>query len=235
MNKPRSETRRSTALRKYYEGDEYFETLSRLSESPQEGECRQKALIEVLGGCPEGLQILDVGCGLGGFSKCLKEGNVITGIDINPKFLQHVSQRLGYRSIKLDVEQPWGLAGKEFDLVLFGDVLEHLFDPVAALREAVGVLRDDGRVIVSVPNVGYWKKRMRLLFTGEIATDLLDEHVRFFSRRLIAKAFNLAGLEVEKSVSYSWKKQGSWYEKLPFADWVSWGFVVSGTKRERFQ
>lgn len=217
-------------LLEFYESDEYFATLLRLNETEGSGERRQRALVEVLGEARKGLRVLDVGCGLGGFSSCLAGENEITGIDLNPKCLKYNADSRGYRSIRVDIARPWNLGEERFDLILCGDVLEHVFDPVSVLREAVAVLKDDGRLVVSVPNVGYLAKRARLLFKGELSDELLDEHIRFFSRRLITRVMETAGLKVKKVVPYSWKEGRVWYERLPPQNLFAWGFVLLSTK-----
>jgi 2-polyprenyl-3-methyl-5-hydroxy-6-metoxy-1,4-benzoquinol methylase len=217
----------------YYKSDEYFATLLRLGETPgSSGERRNQAMLKMLGEERSGLRVLDVGCGLGGFSRSLIRGNEITGIDVNPKCLQYNTDRLGYRSICLDIEEPWNLGEEKFDLILCGDVLEHIFDPVGVLHEAAKMLCDGGRLIVAIPNIGYWKKRARLLFKGELSDELRDEHIRFFSLRIITKALHLAGLQVKNSVPYSWKEKHAWYERLPFPNLFAWGFVVLSTKTD---
>ena len=220
-------------LREYYKSDEYFATLLRLSETPGSSpERRNQAMLKMLGEVRSGLRVLDVGCGLGGFSKALIRGNEITGIDVNPKCLQYCADHLGYRSVCLDIEQPWNLGEEKFDLILCGDVLEHIFDPVGVLHEAAKMLSRGGRLVIAIPNVGYWKKRARLLFKGELSDELLDEHIRFFSLRSITRALHLAGLQVKNSAPYSWKEKSAWYERLPVPNLFAWGFVVLSTKAD---
>jgi 2-polyprenyl-3-methyl-5-hydroxy-6-metoxy-1,4-benzoquinol methylase len=220
-------------LREYYESNEYFTTLLRLAETPgSSGERRNQVMLKMLGERRSGLRVLDVGCGIGGFSRSLSQGNEITGIDVNQKCLQYNTDRLGYRSICLDIERPWNLGEEKFDLILCGDVLEHVFDPVGVLHEAANVLSDGGRLIVAIPNVGYWKKRARLLFKGELSDDLRDEHIRFFNLRLITKALQLAGWQVKNSVPYSWKEKSAWFERLPLPTLFAWGFVVLSARTD---
>jgi 2-polyprenyl-3-methyl-5-hydroxy-6-metoxy-1,4-benzoquinol methylase len=73
---------------------------------------------------------------------------------------------------------------RSFDLITFGDVLEHLVDPVATLREVKRLLNPGGRILVSLPNVAHWSIRVKLLF-GKFeykTTGLMDyTHLRFFS------------------------------------------------------
>lgn len=86
-----------------------------------------------------------------------------------------------------------------YDVVLAGDVLEHLLDPERVLRDAVGVLAPGGRIVVSLPNVAHIDVRLALL-EGRFPyspTGLLDNtHIRFFTRQTIDKLVAAAGLMI---------------------------------------
>jgi hypothetical protein len=76
-------------------------------------------------------------------------------------------------------------ADASLDVVVFGDVLEHLRDPLPVLRRARRLLAPGGSVVISVPNIAHGDVRLSLL-AGRFDyrdTGLLDEtHVRFFTR-----------------------------------------------------
>jgi len=78
------------------------------------------------------------------------------------------------------------LAGDPFDIIVAGDVLEHLPDPGAVLDLLRPLLKPDGRLLVSLPNVANVTVRLSLLFGRFDYTPrgiLDDTHVRFFTRR----------------------------------------------------
>jgi len=56
------------------------------------------------------------------------------------------------------------LAERSFDVIFCGEVLEHLFAPDVLLGQIHDVLRDDGILVVSTPNLAYWRNRILLLF-----------------------------------------------------------------------
>jgi 2-polyprenyl-3-methyl-5-hydroxy-6-metoxy-1,4-benzoquinol methylase len=88
-----------------------------------------------------------------------------------------------------------------FDVVLLGDVIEHLRDPVAALARLRPLLRPGGRVVLSTPNVANWAIRLALLFGRWRYTDrgILDRtHTRLFTRATLAEALEAAGYRVER-------------------------------------
>ena len=208
-------------LARHYEGSDYFAHLTRLDSSSATGASRNRALDSVLGAEPTGLDILDAGCGLGGFSQRLRDANRITGADINKGCLAAVVERWGYATLHFDLEDKWPIPPASFDLILFGDVLEHLFSTADVLAQAHQALRPDGRIAVAVPNVGYWRRRIRLLFKGEISKDH-DEHIRFFSPASLARAAQIAGLEATDYCPYAWNSIS--IPRLPVA--FAWGFVA---------
>jgi predicted SAM-dependent methyltransferase len=53
--------------------------------------------------------------------------------------------------------------GSVFDKIVCFEVLEHLDSPISALKEFKRILKDEGEVIVSVPNLWYWRRILRFL------------------------------------------------------------------------
>lgn len=75
-----------------------------------------------------------------------------------------------------------------FDYVFFGDIIEHLFDSESALKEVRRILAPGGRLILSCPNIAYWRFRLYYLFDGDFQRiDVArqkpweQEHIRFFT------------------------------------------------------
>jgi SAM-dependent methyltransferase len=102
--------------------------------------------------------ILDAGCGTGLNLRHLPPGS--TGIDINPRNVEIVQKRLpGHRVVEGDIEA-MPFADGAFATVLCTEVLEHVPDPAAALREYRRVLQPGGVLIGSVPaRSAIWKLR----------------------------------------------------------------------------
>ncbi len=107
----------------------------------------------------DGIRILDVGCGDGGAALALSEaGAQVDGIEIDPRRLDLARAEAVRRNLTLelgvaDITRAESLEGFEgpYDLVLFRDVLEHIPDRVAALRESRERLGEDGAVVVVFP------------------------------------------------------------------------------------
>ena len=84
-----------------------------------------------------------------------------------------------------------------FDVVLCGDVVEHLRDPVAALARLRPLLKPGGRVVLSTPNIANWAIRLSLLGGRWRYTDrgILDRsHTHLFTRATLREALEQAGL-----------------------------------------
>lgn len=160
-----------------------------------------QALLRVWGD-RRGLRVLDVGCGYASTSQYIhKSGNDVTGIENNPASVKVAGTRLS-RVIPHDLTDlsaiDAALAGEEFDVLLFADVLEHLVDPQSVLKHYLRFLRAGGSVIVSLPNVALWSVRLQLLagMLNYADSGVLDRtHLRFFTRSSAKALLRDAGLE----------------------------------------
>ena len=152
-----------------------------------------------------GKKVLDVGCGDGYVSSVLVGDNEVFGLDISESAVKEARKK----GIKAFVSNLDGIPfpDKSFDAVLALDILEHLFDPVFVLREVKRVLKDDGILLISVPNAANIYSRMVFLFTGELIDAagisekrtpelLFPEHVRFFSVKKIREVLQLTGFRI---------------------------------------
>ncbi|HEX8255309.1 MAG TPA: class I SAM-dependent methyltransferase [Thermoanaerobaculia bacterium] len=133
----------------------------------------------------KGLRVLDVGCGFATTSARIQQlGNEVTGLESSDVAVEVASKRLAHvvRGDMLTAD----LGGREFDAIIFADVLEHVPWPVSALKRYLQYLAPNGSVIVSLPNVGLWSVRLAHL-AGRWDyedTGVLDRtHLRFFTRR----------------------------------------------------
>lgn len=149
------------------------------------------------------LDVLDVGCGFATTSQHIAgRGNRVTGIESSAEAVAVARERVS-DVVHADLQQievvKQSLGERRFDVIIFADVLEHLAWPIGVLRGYLGLLKDGGSVIVSLPNVGLWSVRLSLLF-GRFRyeeTGVLDRtHLRFFTRRSARELIEQAGLEV---------------------------------------
>lgn len=148
-----------------------------------------------------GSRVLEVGGGDGSLAGILREqGCHITGIEIDSE------AAAAYRQVADEVRvgdvETMDLAGwLPFDVILLGDVLEHLKDPVGVLLRLRDLLQSDGRLLLSVPHVGHGSVRANLvcgLFPYG-PRGLLDRtHLRFYTPATLEQDVNRAGFRIEE-------------------------------------
>ena len=118
------------------------------------------------------------------------------GIERDPSAAREAALRLRQVHVRsIDVEAAFADLG-EFDAILFLDVLEHLYDPWAVLRNAHGALRRGGAVFAVVPNIAHVSVVRRLLrgqFDYQEHGTMDRTHLRWFTRRSFGRALNESG------------------------------------------
>jgi 2-polyprenyl-3-methyl-5-hydroxy-6-metoxy-1,4-benzoquinol methylase len=131
--------------------------------------------------------VLDVGCNKG-YLKDLAPENVFYGIDSDSKALEYAVQK--YKMVfKFDLNS--GIQSvdvkSKFDIIVFGDILEHLIYPEKILSYFVNThLNDDGIVIISLPNIAHISVRLSLLLGNFNYTEagILDRtHLHFYTSK----------------------------------------------------
>ncbi len=96
-------------------------------------------------------RLLDIGCGSGNFLAWARENGWIDhGVDNNPQAIANAQSR-GLNVVLGDLSEV-KYEDNYFDAIVFDNSLEHLPNPIEALRECRRILRPDGLLIVSVPN-----------------------------------------------------------------------------------
>jgi len=146
-------------------------------------------------------RILEVGAGAGHTLKWIKElypKTETTAVEINSALLQELRQNVDVPIIgPIDEALP---QLKSYDLILFLDVLEHLSDPTATLRNLSKHLEANGQVIVSVPNIAHLSVSVPLLlqrrFDYQDAGILDRTHLKFFVEGTAIKLLNDANFIV---------------------------------------
>ncbi|HWA33719.1 MAG TPA: methyltransferase domain-containing protein [Cyclobacteriaceae bacterium] len=97
------------------------------------------------------------------------------------------------------------LAGSLYDVIICGDVLEHLTDPWAILEKLKRLLRPGGTFIISCPNVRHYSMFVAIFLKGSFAyTDfgILDKtHLRFFCKKDLLNMVTASGLKSQTAIS----------------------------------
>jgi SAM-dependent methyltransferase len=145
--------------------------------------------------------VLDVGCGAGTnyAERLLSSVREVHGVELAPSAVE-AAQSLGVKAVVHDLSEPLPYDDDSFDVVLCFEVLEHLFDPLFTTRETFRVLRPGGRLLVSVPNAGYFRDRLTFALRAHLNTSPFDlsnvwagAHIRFFNNRLFKRMLKTAG------------------------------------------
>lgn len=134
-----------------------------------------------------GKKVLDLGCRDGTLTKYYSRGNYILGVDIDTHLLEKCRQSLGIKTLEFNLnKEDWPWKKNYFDVVVAGEVLEHLYYPELVIRNVLKTLKPGGILLGSVPNSFHIFDRLGFLF-GRSPRGFADEtHVNLFSYGKIA-------------------------------------------------
>jgi O-antigen biosynthesis protein len=172
--------------------------------------------------------VLDIGCGSGKLGEhLLRQGKAVevVGVEMFSPAARKAA-KVYSRIIEGDIEKIEIMQPQHFDYVICGDILEHLVDPWALMKRIRGWLKAGGSVIVSIPNVRYFRVIWDLAVRGNWEyTDagiLERTHLRFFTRKTLAKMIMQGGLDLIRcEMVICGKKQGFNFLTLGlFQDWL---------------
>jgi GT2 family glycosyltransferase/glycosyltransferase involved in cell wall biosynthesis/SAM-dependent methyltransferase len=156
-------------------------------------------MIELTG---RGKTVLEIGTSTGYMSRVLKDrGNTVIGVEVDPAAAA-LAEPYCDRLLNADIElllQSDSLEKDFFDVIILGDVLEHLKWPDQVIKQLKPYLRQGGYLVVSMPNVAHGDVLLNLL-AGNFPyheSGLLDiTHLRFFGLNDLLKLFISAGYEM---------------------------------------
>jgi len=182
----------------------------------------RKDLINLIDANAKDLKILEVGAAYGETLYYLKQNGIaaeVVGVDIFEDTKNKQNYKPLDRFIFGDIEKielPEYI--QHFDLILLPDVLEHLFEPKSVLGTLKKYLKEDGKIIVSMPNIRYYSALYKIVFKGDFKYEesgIFDyTHVRFYCRKNIQGLLETAGYKVLKQESSIKNYQGKSLSKL---------------------
>jgi SAM-dependent methyltransferase len=157
---------------------------------------------------PPGARALDVGCAGGAFLKAAERfGYQVSGVEPSAHLADSARARgLDVRQCTLATAE---LEPASFDVVCFWDVLEHVTDPVAVLKQAERVLKPQGVLLVNYPDIGTLMAKV----AGKRFWWILSVHLVHFSRATVARALSTAGF-----IPFAWK---------PYWQTLELGYLIS--------
>jgi len=151
-----------------------------------------------LAGSPR--HVLDVGCSSGDLARRLVErGASVIGIDTDEQAAAE-ARAVCEQVLVGDVEtMELPFPDESFDVVLCGDLIEHLRNPERFLSRVRPLLRPGGRLVLTTPNVANWAMRIGLLAGRWRYTDrgILDRtHAHLFTKKTLEQTLERAGYRI---------------------------------------
>jgi SAM-dependent methyltransferase len=125
-------------------------------------------------------RVLDLGCRAGALTRFYAEGNDVVGVDVDREALAE-AEALGIETVWADVEERLPFDDASFDVVVAGELLEHLREPERVVAQTRRLLRPGGTFVASVPN--FYRLRNRLAFLAGRPLDHDPTHLRIFAPR----------------------------------------------------
>lgn len=169
----------------------------------------RKELLELIPSINRGGDILEIGAGAGDTLLYAKENgfaNNIYGVELckiensnqdNKIFSDFIIGNI--ETIDLPFED------SQFDVILCGDVLEHLINPYKTLESLKKYLKPNGVIIASIPNIREFKTMKKIFFQGDFRYEdsgILDRtHLRFFCKKNIIELFEEQNFNIIDIVS----------------------------------
>lgn len=161
--------------------------------------------LALVGMVEKGEKLLDVGCGDGVVGEYFaKRGVDVYGIDLSQKAIK-VARARGVKAKLGNVEERFPFDNSTFDVVFWGDNVEHLFNPALTLSEIHRVLKKGGKLILSCPNMSYWRYRVYYFLYGKLPdTEWTGNppwywsHIRFFNISILTDFLEAEGFRLRQ-------------------------------------
>jgi 2-polyprenyl-3-methyl-5-hydroxy-6-metoxy-1,4-benzoquinol methylase len=156
----------------------------------------------ILSSIGTGKRVLDVGCNdgyIGGL--ILQNHNDVYGVDIVKDNLKEATKK-GIKAIFFDItKRNFPYESNLFDVVLLGDVIEHVFDTDMILKNCYNILKPSGFLLLTTPNVASLGRRLMLLFgispfleySPNHSTNNLPSvgHIRYYTKNILYRQLKM--------------------------------------------
>ena len=150
-------------------------------------------LVQIIVDTPHG-KLLDIGCGYGFSADAVRRltGWKVLGIEPST-YGRHGAAALGVPMLHEFIDASHPVARERFELIFASEVIEHMDDPVEALRFWASMLTDDGVIALTTPD-SQSLDNSELSHSDKLAKLSPGSHVLLFSKAGLERAFGLAGL-----------------------------------------
>lgn len=185
--------------------------------------------------------ILDIGCSDGQMGEIIKKEKdaIVFGVDISESAISEAKSKIDDAYI-LNIEEeilkwPEEIKNQKYDYIIISEVLEHIVEPEKFLEKLKEVIQKNTEIIITVPNILFWKNRLRIFFGNFDYTEqgLMDEgHVHFFSWQSFKKTIWRAGYEII-AINNHIPTRGTKKIGKIFPGLFSYQFIVKIKKKEK--
>ena len=164
-------------------------------------EIRTKKIIDLVG---TGKRVLDLGAYSGYIAKEVeKNGNEVIAVDSNQEFVEYCRGR-GLNCVYAHCETKFPFEDGIFDTVIAGEIIEHVYDTNQFLNECNRVLKMGGEVVLTTPNLGFWKHRIKLLLGLNMPFEYgmggyFVNHIRYFNLASLKRALKGHGFAIVRT------------------------------------
>lgn len=144
--------------------------------------------------------LLDIGCAYGRYLSGMRElGWDVHGIELNQASVSFAQNKLGLKNVRQGLIDNIDLPQNSFDVIHGSMVLEHFHNPVEALKNMRNAIRQDGQLVVSVPDFSGLEARC---FGRNSYTLQVPQHLNHFNLVTIEKMLSRSGFQVEEIVHH---------------------------------
>lgn len=163
----------------------------------------QKKIIDIVGNKKI---VLEVGASVGYMTRVFLKNSCIVDVVENDREAVKKIPKGARKILKLSIEDPRVISqlNKDYDFIIFADVLEHLVSPEIVLKKILKVGKKQTKLIISMPNIASWVIRKELFLKGDFEyqeSGILDKtHLHFYTIKTLPKLIADNGWKVEELI-----------------------------------
>lgn len=183
-------------------------------------------------------RVLDVACADGEILREFTAHHEIYGLDFTKVFVEE-AKKVGIKAFQCDFsKEPFPFEEKFFDVVFSGETIEHIIDTDLFLSQINRVLKDEGRLIMTVPNIRTPVSFLMMLMglPPQFSARYRSPHYRDFTLKTLKLALHNNGFEIEKACGASVYVPGVGETLGPlarfFPGWSSQMVLIASKKRQ---
>lgn len=145
--------------------------------------------------------IIELGSGHGELAQKLQPlVKKLTCVDRSEIYVNQLT-RSGFKAVLADFNQPLSFKTGQFDGAISLEVIEHLVDAEGFLKEVYRLLKPQGWLIISTPNIAWWGYRLFCLLGQPPKKE--GYHLRYFTHHTLIDKLNQAGFKMVRSASFT--------------------------------